>query len=77
MQPVLVQTKSQKEASAVSAWAFPVFGVVSMFACSALLAIRTQRGRQSTRQVNIIDPEHRMEEMDVEPLLVDESGVLE
>jgi len=61
-------TMPEQKASAVPAWAFPFFGVLGMFSCSAFIAMRAQRGRRSTRQIQIVDPLQRMEE-DGEPLL--------
>jgi len=71
MQPVLVQAKSQKEASAAPAWAYPIFGVFAMFSFAGFMAVRVRRGRQ-TRQIQVVEPTLHNEEFDEEPLLNDE-----
>merc|ERR1712129_674736 len=41
----------KKESSLMSAWVFPLFGVVGMFAFAAFVAVRVRRSKNATRQV--------------------------
>jgi len=63
-----VDATAPKEASAVPAWAFPLFGVVAMFSFAAFFAVRT-RTRQ-TRQVQYTEPQS-----DVEAFLSEDGGI--
>jgi hypothetical protein len=71
---VAIQKDSGAEAksSATPAWAFPLMGVVGMFAASALMAVRVRRGQRSTRQVII--SESLGTETDCEALLEEEEA---
>merc|ERR1712153_83255 len=45
----------KKESSLMSAWVFPLFGVVGMFAFAAFVAVRVRRSKKATRQVVIAE----------------------
>jgi len=76
MQPVLLQTKPEKEANTASAWAYPLLAMVALFSFVSFVAVRARRSRRSTRQVQIVQPASHPES-DGEALLMGDDAVLE
>jgi hypothetical protein len=77
-QPVLVQetAAAKKEANVMPAWAFPLFGVVTMFSLATFFTVRVRRGR-STRQVQMVQPVLQHDVTDDEGLLSDSNLIVE
>jgi len=45
---------SQKEASMMPAWTFPLLAVVAMFSFATFVAVVVRRGHRSTRRIQVM-----------------------